>query len=212
MEPNTEDEGSEQQPGINRGLDQVSHLFLSHVAERAARGRSLNGSELPPSSPDNRPPKVLLTSRRVNRDQLLSLLREQPAALEEGMKVIDVNLPCETFGDIELLGVDGSDRLAVIDVDDKPNDSLLLHGMAHWDWLVGNATLLRRVYQGQTINFSLEPRLVLVAPDFSPLFRRAMHYLSSLQIDCIKYHGVGLAGGTGIFCEQLFGSTPPPRR
>ena len=212
MEPNKSEEGSEQHQSVTRGLDQVSHLFLSHVAERAARGRSRNGSEPPVAPQDNQPPNVLLTSRRVNRRQLLSLLREQPVALEEGMKVIDVDLPCETFGNIELLALDGTDRLAIIGVDDKPNDSLLLHGMAHWDWLVGNVALLRRMYQGQAINFSLEPRLVLVAPDFSPLLRRAMHYLSSLQIHCIKYHGVGLPGGTGIFCEQLFGNTSQSQR
>ena len=212
MEPNKAEEGPEPQHTTNRGLDQVSHLFLSHVAERAARGRSRNGLELPPASQDNQPSKVLLTSRRVNREQLLSLLQEHPEALEEGMKVIDANLPCETFGDIELLALDGTDRLAVIDVDDKSNDNLLLHGMAHWDWVVGNVALLRRMYRGQVINFALEPRLVLVAPDFSPLFRRAMRYLSSLQIHCIKYYGVALPGGTGIFCEQLFGTTLQSQR
>src|SRR5215813_13324799 len=93
MEPNKGEEGPEQQHSVTRGLDQVSHLFLSHVAERAARGRSRNGSELPAAPPDDQPPNVLLTSRRVNREQLVSLLREQPAALEEGLKVIDVNLP-----------------------------------------------------------------------------------------------------------------------
>src|SRR5437867_3329380 len=212
MDPNKDEETSEQHLRISRGLDQVSHLFLSHVAERAARGRSRNGPELPPASQDNQPSKVLLTSRRVNREQLLSLLQEHPEALEEGMKVIDANLPCETFGDIELLALDGTDRLAVIDVDDKPNDNLLLHGMAHWDWLVGNAALLRRMYHGQVINFSLEPRLVLVAPDFSPLFRHAMRYLSSLQVNCIKYHGVTVPGGIGIFCEQLFSATLQSQR
>ena len=212
MEPNKAEEGSQQQHSITRGLDQVSHLFLSHVAERAARGRSRNGSELPPSSQDNEPSKVVLTSRRLSREQLLSLLLEQPGALEEGMKVIDVDLPCETFGDIELLALDGSDRLAVVDVDDKPNDNLLLQGMAHWDWLVGNVALLRRMYHGQVINFSLEPRLVLVAPDFSPLFRRSMRYLSSLQVNCIKYHGVTVPGGIGIFCEQLFSATLQSQR
>ena len=36
MEPNKDEESSEQNLRISRGLDQVSHLFLSHVAELAA--------------------------------------------------------------------------------------------------------------------------------------------------------------------------------
>jgi hypothetical protein len=50
------------------------------------------------------------------------------------MRVIDSNLPCETPGNIELIALDSIKRLTVVDVDDKPNDSLLLRGMAHLDW------------------------------------------------------------------------------
>ena len=55
MEPNKDEESSEQHLRVGRGLDQVSHLFLSHVAERAARGRSGNGSELPEHAQENQP-------------------------------------------------------------------------------------------------------------------------------------------------------------
>jgi hypothetical protein len=152
------------------------------------------------------PAVVLLASRPAGRAQLLYLLREHPAALEEGMKVIDANLPCETPGDIELVGLDSTKRLAVIDVDDKPNDSLLLRGLAHLDWVVRNTPLLRRTYQGQVINFSLQPRLFLVAPDFSSLFRPALHQIQPVQIDCLKYYTIALPAGTGFFCERPFGN------
>jgi hypothetical protein len=131
------------------------------------------------------------------------VLGQQPAVLEEGMKVIDANLPCETPGDIELLALDSANQLAVIEVDDKPNECLLFRGMAHMDWVVANIPLLRRMYQGQVINFSLQPRLFLVAPDFSPLFRCAIRQIRALQIHCVKYHAVDLAGSAGIFCERL---------
>ncbi len=127
MEPNKDEESSEQNLRISRGLDQVSHLFLSHVAERAARGRSGNGSELPEHAQENQPLGLLLrASRTVDRERLVSLLHEQPEALKEGLKVIDADLPCETPGNVELLGLDTTSRLVVIDVEDKPNDSLLL--------------------------------------------------------------------------------------
>ncbi len=204
MEPNKDEESSEQNLRISRGLDQVSHLFLSHVAERAARGRSGNGSELPEHAQENQPLGLLLrASRTVDRERLVSLLHEQPEALKEGLKVIDADLPCETPGNVELLGLDTTSRLVVIDVEDKPNDSLLLRGMAHLDWVVGNTALLRRIYREQLINFSLQPQLFLVAPDFSPLFRFAIRHMRSLQIQCIKYDAVALPAGIGIFCEHL---------
>ena len=204
MEPNKDEDSSEQHLRVSRGLDQVSHLFLSHVAERAARGRSVNGSELPEHAQENQPlGLVMRASRAVDRERLVSLLHEQPEALKEGLKVIDADLPCETPGNVELLGLDTTNRLVVIDVEDKPNDSLLLRGMAHLDWVVGNTALLRRIYRDHLINFSLQPQLFLVAPDFSPLFRFAMRHVRSLQIQCIKYDTVVLAAGIGIFCEPL---------
>src|SRR5213594_1645178 len=205
MEPNKDEESSEQHLRVGRGLDQVSHLFLSHVAERAARGRSGNGSELPEHAQENQQLVELVrrASRVVDRERLVSLLHEQPEALKEGLKVIDADLPCETPGNVELLALDTTNRLVVIDVEDKPNDSLLLRGMAHLDWVVGNTALLRRIYREQLINFSLQPQLFLVAPDFSPLFRFAIRHMRSFQIQCIKYDAVVLTAGIGIFCEPL---------
>ena len=192
----------------SRGLDRVSHLLLSQT-DRANRERYREGlEETTEATPENQTPAVVLVpSRPVCRAQLLSLLREHPSALEEGMKVIDANLPCETPGDIELIGLDRTKQLAVIDVDDKPNDSLLLRGLAHLDWVVRNTPLLRRTYEGQVINFSLQPRLFLVAPDFSPLFRCALHQIKSTQVACLKYYTIALPGGTGFFCERLFSNS-----
>jgi len=204
MEPNKDEESSEQHLRVGRGLDQVSHLFLSHVAERAARGRSGNGSELPEHAQENQPLELVRRAPRApDRVRLVSLLHEQPEALKEGLKVIDADLPCETPGNVELVALDTTNRLVVIDVEDKPNDSLLLRGMAHLDWVVGNAALLRRIYREQPINYSLQPQLFLVAPDFSPLFRFAIRHMRSLQIQCIKYDTVVLPAGIGIFCEHV---------
>ena len=205
MESNKTEGPSEQRGTTARGLDQVSHLFLSQMAERASRDRRQNEPERPiPDRKDSQPYTIVLrASGAVTRKQLLSVLAEQTAVLEEGMKIIDANLPCETPGDIELLALDGANQLAVIEVDDKPDEGLLFHGMAHLDWVVANVPLLRRMYQGQVINFSLQPRLFLVAPDFSPLFRCAMRQMRALQIHCVRYHAVDLVGSAGIFCERI---------
>ena len=204
MEPNKDEESSDQHLRVSRGLDQVSHLFLSHVAERAARGRSGNGSELPEHAQENQPLELVRRAPRASeRERLVSLFHEQPEALKEGLKVIDADLPCETPGNVELVALDTTNRLVVIDVEAKPNDSLLLRGMAHLDWVVGNTALLRRIYREQPINFSLQPQLFLVAPDFSPLFQFVIRHMRSLQIQCIKYDTVVLPAGIGIFCEHL---------
>jgi hypothetical protein len=207
---NVERSCPDQQSTASRTLDRVSHLLLSQP-ERMNRERSREGWEGSTETAQETPAMVLTASRPVVREQLLSFLREQPAALEEGMKLIDANLPCETPGDIELIALDGRNRLAIIDLDDKPTDSLLLRGLAHLDWVVRNIPLLRRTYQGQVINFSLGVRLFLLAPGFSPLFRCALNQIQPLEIDCVKYYTIRLPAGTGFFCERLFSSTSENR-
>jgi len=212
MEPNKVEGDRDPQTTASRTLDRVSHLFLSQ-ADWANRERYRGGSDVTAETAQGNPahPVVLLGSRPLAREQLLSCLREQPAAMEEGMRVLDANLPCETPGGIELIAVDSTKQLAVIDVDDKPDDGLLLRGLAHLDWVVRNIPLVRRMYQGQPINFTLYPRLVLVAPGFSPLFHCAVPRIQPLRIDCLRYYTVGLpGGGIGLFCEHLLG-TPENR-
>ena len=65
------------------------------------------------------------------------------------------------------------------------------------------------VYQGQVIDCSVQPRLFLVAPEFSPLFQCATRQITGLQINCLKYHALALSGGAGIFFENVLGSGGP---
>jgi hypothetical protein len=184
-------------------------VFLSH----AQAGQTLQEPTATTSAQsahtklgDQSPAVVLRPCRFSAREQLVALLKQQTAALEEGMKAIDANIPCETSGSIEILALDGKNQLAIIDLADHLDDGLLLRGIDHFDWIVRNAPNVRRMYQSQVINFSLQPRLFLVAPEFSPLFRSVTHHITSLQINCLKYHAIALSGGVGIFFEQVFGS------
>ena len=94
----------------------------------------------------------------------------------------------------------------MIDVDDYANDGLLLRGISHLDWIVHNLANVRRMYQGHVIEFSLQPRLFLIAPEFSPLIRSATRQITSMQIHCFKYHTIALSGGSGVLFEHVAGS------
>ena len=212
MDGNKTEEGAEK--ALPRGLEHVSHLFLSNTrpAPTIQEGSRNTSGEQTPTVPADEPHTLVLRPfRSLGRGQLVSLLRQQTAALEDGMKAIDSNIPCEAPGNIELLAIDRSNQLAIIDLDDSPNDGLLLRGIGHFDWIARNVPLIRRMYQGHVINLSLQPRLFLVAPEFSPLFRCAARHTRSLQIDCLKYHTIAVSGGTGIFFEHVFGSGGPDR-
>jgi hypothetical protein len=75
--------------------------------------------------------------------------------------------------------------------------------MGHFDWMVRNNPNVRRMYAAHMINYSLPPRLFLVAAEFSPGFQSVARQVSSIQIHALKYHAVALSGGIGILFEHV---------
>jgi hypothetical protein len=190
---------------LARGLEDVSHLFLSQSPDRPAE-KSENPDALPPQAPSEpaspNTPFLLHASPAVNRDLILSFLHRSAAVLEEGMRVIDANVPCNPFGFIDLVAVDSQDQLSIINVDIVQNDESLLRGIAHFDWVARNTPIVRRMYQGRVINFSAQPRLFLVAPGFSPLLKCVAQRSTSPKVCCFAYRTAAMPGGIGILFEH----------
>jgi hypothetical protein len=190
---------------LARGLEDVSHLFLSQSTAGTVQKDTVQG----PSREENRTraaplrtPFILRPSQALNRELLISLLNKNTAVLEEGMQGIDLGIPCKPFDAIDLLAVDEAEQLAIIDVDTEPNNDLILRGIAHYDWFIRNTPIVRRMYHGRVINFSAQPRLFLIAPSFSPLLMCAARRCESFKICCFVYHAVSMSGGTGVFFER----------
>ena len=189
---------------LPRGLDQVSHLFLS--SQSSGPNPQGPGSPAPDSktgaAPDAPLTVVLKPGEFHSREQLISLLKRQSSSVEEGLKVIDTSLPCSMLGNIDLVALNSAGQLTLIEIDERANDGLLLRGISHFDWIVRNMPIVRRMYAMHSVNYAVQPRLVLMAPDFSWEFHCATRQFPALQIQCLKYHAVGLLGGVGILFER----------
>ncbi len=181
-------------------------MFLSQEADQPGTDRSGSarraGRPLPreESASDT---LLLRPAAQVTRDQVAAALKEFAGALEEGLRAIDADVPCPPCGEIDLLAVDRANQLTIIDFDTTSSDELLVRALGHVDWLVGNVPNLRRMFRGQAINFSLQPRLFLIAPQFSSRVRWAARQVARLQIDWVRYHFVETPGRAGILFEHL---------
>src|SRR5437899_5233776 len=104
---------------LGRGLEDVSHLFLSHKTGAEALGDRAAVRVLESSSPPSgsREGITLLRPASVTRDHLAIILMEFDGALEEGLRAIDANIPCHPCGEIDLLAVDRANQLTIIDFD-----------------------------------------------------------------------------------------------
>lgn len=196
--------GAQDRP-LGRGLEDVSHLFLSRktgeapASDRAAV-RSPERSSPPPGS---QACIALLRPAPVTRDRLAVALMEFDGALEEGLRAFDAKIPCRPCGEIDLLAVDRASQLTIIDFDMTFDDGLLLRGIGHFDWVVRNMPNVQRMYRDQTINTSLQPRLFLLAPQFSPLARCASRQITRPPIHWVRFLTVEASSGPGIMFEPV---------
>jgi len=186
---------------LGRGLEDISHLFLSGLPSAEAQGPARSPEPL--SSPAaTRPAVALLRSTPLTRERLADFLAGD-GVLEAGLRTIDARIPCRPCGEIDLLALDRADTLTIIDFETTVHDGLLVRGLGHFDWLVSNAPNAQRMYPAQGADFSRPPRLVLLAPQFSPLLRRAMRQIVRPQIFWGRYHTVGTPGGPEIAIEPV---------
>jgi hypothetical protein len=200
----------EQHRPLGRGLEDVSRVFLSQGAEEPAPPPPLPPE---PAGPKRtaRPlprdqsvasPTLLRPVERVTRPQVVAALREYEGALEEGLRGIASDVPCGACGAIDLLAIDRASQLAIVDFDTEPGDELLVRGLSHADWVIENVPNLRNMFRGLAINFSLAPRLFLLAPRFSTRMMSAARQIERIRIDWIRYQVVESPGGTGILFER----------
>ena len=193
---------------LGRGLADISHLFLSQRTPEAA-GRERPPARLPERTPIQSQPGsqartvLLQPGTSLTRAALVALLKEVQDALERGLRVIDAHIPCHPYGEIDLLALDRMNQLTIIDFDTAPNDGLLLRGLGHFDWMLDNLPIVRRMHPGQIINLSSRPRLFLLAPRFSPLITSIARHLIQPEINCVRYHVVEQTGAPGVLFEPV---------
>ena len=190
---------------LGRGLEDVSHLFLTQNAEEALlQGRDA-GRRFRPAGPATVETSAVVLRPSVpdGNERLGDLLREFASVIEDGLQGIDTRIPCDPYGEIDMLGVDRANQLVIVDFDIFPNDQLVLRGIGHFDWIVRNLPIVRRMYQGRAINFSSEPRLLLLAPDFPPLALCAARQVARPRLSLVRYRFVETSGGPGVFFERV---------
>ena len=126
MDQNKPEERTDKQNGdrsLPRGLEHVSNIFLSgrNWAGSAQDNSQAASTEQSGTRPGDASVSVVLRPCAFSgRESLTAVIRKQAGSIEEGMKAIDTNIPCEGSGSIDLLALDGKNQLVIIDLEDRP--------------------------------------------------------------------------------------------
>jgi hypothetical protein len=192
---------------LGRGLEDISHVFLSPRRESESPPAPAPAAEAHQERPITRgtgaqAPLLLRPSAGASREQVAAALLEFEGAIEPGLVTLDAAIACPPHDDIDVLAIDRASQLTVVDFDLTVSDELLMRGLAHVDWVTDHLPNLRRMFRGQPINFSLEPRLILLAPHFTS---RAVSVarLARPRVSWVRYQMVETPSRPGIFFEPL---------
>lgn len=112
--------------------------------------------------------------------ELEPLLVLAPQHLEEGMKVVAHQVATSSGEHLDMLTVDDEGTLAVIELKNEidEGEGQLLQALRYYDWCFENRAWLASAYTNKGIDPHKEPRLILVAPDFSNSLKRLAKYMA----------------------------------
>jgi len=189
---------------LGRGLEQISHLFLKPQQGRPVEQQPREEAPGTQAGPRTSACAVLFRAGPPPaKDRVVSVLRDNPGALESGLRAIDTFVSCPPYSDIDVLACDQHHQLTVVDVDMSLNDALCVRGLAHCDWLRQNLSTVRRLYPGVETPGTFQSRLFLVAARFSPLTLSAARQIGPQRIRLFRYHSLEMDGVAGIFFEPV---------
>ena len=98
------------------------------------------------------------------------MILANPGIVEEGFFPLDAHLRAGNGGLIDLLAVDASGALVVLEIDRSGEDHLLRRSLEHQGWILTQVNFLRRLYGPERIQPFRSPRAILLSSQFSPAF------------------------------------------
>ncbi|KPJ48691.1 hypothetical protein AMJ40_07055 [candidate division TA06 bacterium DG_26] len=123
----------------------------------------------------------------LDKSSIVKKIFDQPDEIESGLRMVDKDVKIADYGSIDIIGVDSSKALVLIQVglDDSPQ--ILLDALGCLDWVLRNGDIVRRLYDSSDVNCSRRPRVFVMTPHLSGLFLRMSAYFSPLELDLFEY-------------------------
>lgn len=132
--------------------------------------------------------------REISEKELEDMIRQFPHLIEEGLRY--VTRQRKTLrGSLDVLLVDSDNTLVVAELKTEENDEMLMQALDYYDFVSENMEGLARIYKEFDISPERMPRLMLMAPSFSPrLVNRCKWVKEDVQISLCTYQYIVLKG------------------
>ena len=131
--------------------------------------------------------KGLGSRMKVDKVNIVKKILESPHEVESELKILDKDVNIADYGSIDMVGMDGSKRLVLIEIGLDESPQILLDALGRFDWLVRNEGIVRRLYASSDVDWSKPPRVFVMVPHLSDSFLRIVSHLSRLDLHLFEY-------------------------
>lgn len=143
----------------------------------------------------------------VSEKELEDIIFNNPETVEDGLSILNRQIPTNS-GPLDLLAVDGDGVLTVIELKNEINDGQLDQGLRYYDWIRSSMEWISRAHSNK-VDVKQEPRLILIAPDFSDNLKMIAKYIN-IPLELMRYVAFQLPDGDkGIHVGAVEIGAPP---
>ena len=149
---------------------------------------------------------VTFLREEIEERKLEAEILRNPEAVEEGLKVLDHQVPAGNER-IDVICVDGGGTLCVLELKVTEDDMMILQALGYYDWVVSNlkdiAIRYKEKYPKTKIDGDKLPRVMLIAPSFSETMLKAAKYVDPSP-DFFEYSFLKTQSGErGLYCRPV---------
>lgn len=142
-----------------------------------------------------------------SESELEQMLIENPDAIEEGLRILENQVPASR-GFIDLLAVDTDGTLVIVELKKESDDRILTQALEYYDFARDNSERFAQIYSDYKIKAHVEPRLFLIANTYSATVLAAARY-TNVPLTLYTYAYLGMGDMRGLYLTEV--SVPPPR-
>ena len=138
-----------------------------------------------------------------------ALLMEAPHALEQGLRFIDaVQEPADSCR-FDLLALDESRRLVLVETAVRNADALFLRALDHYRWTSEHLDMLVRLHRQHGLEADRPPRLLLVMPEIPPELEARSAQLTGVDVTLVELRYLEAKEVRGLWARKLAPAPPP---
>jgi len=138
----------------------------------------------------------IATGPVTDTERVKRLILADPSIVEEGLRVLDVDLSTGSSGTTDLVAADSAGSLTLVALCSADADAVLLRLLDQYAWAAEQRDLLGRLYASGGLVAGRPPRCLLLASSFTHAFLRRLEFLSIAVSPCLVLARAARGAGT----------------